>query len=78
MTAGTRDDGVADQWLVALDDSRDISQCGRSGVFYGDLAEVLRLDDREVVLNAEPLVRRLDEPAGARRRRLQKGQRRNP
>ena len=43
-----------------------------------DLREVLGVADRAGVLHAEALVGRVDEAAGARRRRLEEGQRRDP
>ena len=66
---GRRDDRVADQRLVVLDDRRDVGQPQRAvGALDRDLARAPGRRHWQDVLDAEPLVRRVDEAAGARRR----------
>ena len=72
------DDAVADEQLVILDDPRDVAEPQSRLPFDGDLTERLRVDDRGNVLHGEPLVGRVDEPAGARGRGLQEAQGRGP
>jgi hypothetical protein len=61
------DDRVAHEPLRPLHDVGDVRQPHRPAGPLGDrhLGEVVRRDDRQDVLDGQPLVRRLDEAAGA-------------
>ena len=59
-----RADGLADQGLVVLDDGGDVPDPGACGVLERHLRQVGRSGDRQDVLDAEPLVRGVDEPTG--------------
>ena len=75
------DDRVADQRLVILDHVRDVRRGGDRRRSVDRLDRELRPvggRDRQDVLDAEPLVGRVDEAAGAGGRRLEEGQRRDP
>jgi hypothetical protein len=74
-----RKDRVADQWLVVLDDVSDVSEepALRISVQH-DICEVVSRRDGQEVLDLEPLVGTIEEPTGARRRRFEEAQRRDP
>ena len=77
------DDRVADQRLMVLDDRRDVAEReplpGPRAILHDrDTGEIIRGRDRQDVLDAEPLVRRVDESAGSRRRGIEERQRRDP
>jgi hypothetical protein len=71
-------DRVADERLVVLDHGGDVTEGQAVRVVDGDLGEVGRLDDGQVVLDADALRRRVDEAAGPRAGRLEEGERRHP
>ena len=72
--------GVADERLMIFDDVRDVAQPQGAGTdpLDRDLRELQRRGDRGDVLDGQALAGGFDEPAGARRRRLNERERRHP
>ena len=69
------DHGVADQRLMPLDDLRQAAQPDAVGAVDRHLREVAGLSERQLVADRKPLVRAIQEPAGAGRRGVQIGER---
>ena len=71
-------DGVADQRLVSLHDLGDVAEAETVRALDPNASEVGRRDERRDVLDGQPLILRVDEPAGSGRGSLDEAQRRDP
>ena len=70
--------GIADQRLVILDNSRHVGKTKLRPAFKGDLTQIFRALDGRDVVDADTLVGRVDKAAGAGDGRLDEAQGRRP
>ena len=69
---------IADQRLMVFDHRSDVTEAQLRALLERDLGQVGGAGDRRNVLDADPLVRRVDEAAGAGHRGFDEAQRRSP